>query len=122
MKKIVAGTGIAILLAGCAFNPESMPIGQKDSTAYVDAGAPDAIYSLLLLQQAAGQFVVSVGEAFVRGTQVVAGFSQGANQVEDGPEVEQGYDGEYDECNIVVLDADHQLFQLVQYIVHSAIS
>ena len=42
MKKIV-GVGMAALFAGCAFNPESMPIGQKDSTVYVDAGAPKTL-------------------------------------------------------------------------------
>jgi len=42
MKKIV-GVGMAVLFAGCAFNPESMPIGQKDSTVYVDAGAPKTL-------------------------------------------------------------------------------
>ena len=60
MKKIVAGTGIAILLAGCAFNPESMPIGQKDSTAYVDAGAPETLATEET--QAKVAVVVSLGD------------------------------------------------------------
>lgn len=36
-----AAVAAALLMtAGCAFNPESMPIGQKDNTVYVDPGAP----------------------------------------------------------------------------------
>ena len=40
MKKAIVVVGMVAMFAGCAFNPESMPIGQKDSTVYVDAGAP----------------------------------------------------------------------------------
>ncbi|MCR5414740.1 MAG: hypothetical protein K6F50_08490 [Kiritimatiellae bacterium] len=43
MKKLMVGCGVAALLAGCAFNPESMPVGQKDSMVYVDAGAPEQL-------------------------------------------------------------------------------
>lgn len=39
MKNIVIGVGVAAMLAGCAFNPESMPLGPKDSAVYVDQGA-----------------------------------------------------------------------------------
>ena len=40
MKQMIVGAGLVALCAGCAFNPESMPIGQKDTAVYVDAGAP----------------------------------------------------------------------------------
>ena len=43
MKRIIAGAGIAALFAGCAFNPEAMPVGQKDSLVYVDEGAPKTL-------------------------------------------------------------------------------
>ena len=43
MKKGIVGSGIAALLAGCAFNPEAMPLGQRDSQVYVDAGAPKTL-------------------------------------------------------------------------------
>ena len=43
MKKLIAGTGIAVLIAGCAFNPETMPLGQRDSAVYVDEGAPKTL-------------------------------------------------------------------------------
>lgn len=43
MKQIVFGTGLIVLLAGCVFNPESMPLGQRDSQVYVDAGAPASL-------------------------------------------------------------------------------
>ena len=43
MKKVIVVAGIAALFAGCAFNPESMPLGQKDSMVYVDAGAPKTL-------------------------------------------------------------------------------
>ncbi len=34
---------MATMLAGCAFNPESMPVGQRDSAVYVDEGAPKTL-------------------------------------------------------------------------------
>ena len=40
MNRIIAAVGMATMFAGCAFNPESMPVGDKDSAVYVDAGAP----------------------------------------------------------------------------------
>ncbi|MBQ4199862.1 MAG: hypothetical protein II649_08260 [Kiritimatiellae bacterium] len=40
---IGAAIGIAAMLAGCAFNPESMPVGQKDTAVYIDAGAPKTL-------------------------------------------------------------------------------
>lgn len=43
MKKIIVVAGIAAIFAGCAFNPESMPIGQRDTYVYVDAGAPKTL-------------------------------------------------------------------------------
>ena len=43
MKQIIVGVGIAALFAGCAFNPESMPVGQRDSAVYVDKGAPKTL-------------------------------------------------------------------------------
>lgn len=43
MNKLMVGAGFAMLLMGCAFNPESMPLGQKDSLVYVDAGAPKSL-------------------------------------------------------------------------------
>jgi len=45
MKKIMIGVGMAAMLAGCAFNPESMALGPKDSTVYVDAGAPKTLFA-----------------------------------------------------------------------------
>lgn len=35
--------GMAAMLAGCAFNPEAMPVGQRDSAVYVDEGAPKTL-------------------------------------------------------------------------------
>ena len=52
-------------------------------------------------------------EALVQRPEVVLGLQQAADKPEDGPEEYQGYYGENDEGDIVVLDADHQLFQLV---------
>ena len=43
MNTIIIAAGMAALFAGCAFNPESMPIGPKDSAVYVDAGAPKTL-------------------------------------------------------------------------------
>lgn len=43
MNRIIVAVGMATMFAGCAFNPESMPIGPKDSTVYVDAGAPKTL-------------------------------------------------------------------------------
>jgi len=47
MKKLMntAATVVVLggLVGGCAFAPESMPIGQKDNTVYVDAGAPKSL-------------------------------------------------------------------------------
>lgn len=43
MNKAIVGIGVAALFAGCAFNPEAMPIGQKDSMVYVDEGAPKSL-------------------------------------------------------------------------------
>lgn len=43
MKKMASGLGVAVLIAGCAFNPEAMPVGQKDSAVYVDPGAPKTL-------------------------------------------------------------------------------
>ncbi len=43
MKKTLFGAGLAALLVGCAFNPESMALGPRDSQVYVDAGAPASL-------------------------------------------------------------------------------
>ena len=43
MKKLIVGSLAAVALAGCAFNPEGMPLGQKDSLVYVDTGAPASL-------------------------------------------------------------------------------
>ena len=43
MQKIIIVAGMATMLAGCAFNPESMPVGQRDSAVYVDEGAPKTL-------------------------------------------------------------------------------
>lgn len=46
MKKLVNIIGIAALtgaVVGCAFNPESMPVGQRDTAVYVDDGAPKTL-------------------------------------------------------------------------------
>lgn len=43
MKNIVIVAGVVAMLAGCAFNPESMPLGPKDSAVYVDTGAPKTL-------------------------------------------------------------------------------
>lgn len=43
IKQMMVGVGAAALLAGCAFQPESMPVGQKDSMVYVDEGAPEKL-------------------------------------------------------------------------------
>lgn len=43
MNKVMMGVGAAAMLAGCAFNPEAMPLGQKDSMVYVDEGAPKTL-------------------------------------------------------------------------------
>lgn len=39
MGRLVMIVGASAIIAGCAFNPESMPVGQRDSAVYVDAGA-----------------------------------------------------------------------------------
>lgn len=43
MKNTMMVAGMAAMLAGCAFNPESMPVGQRDSAVYVDEGAPKTL-------------------------------------------------------------------------------
>ena len=46
MKKLMMTAGaVAVvgIMAGCAFNPEAMPVGPKDSTVYVDPGAPKSL-------------------------------------------------------------------------------
>lgn len=43
MKSVMASIGMAAMFAGCAFNPESMPVGQRDSAVYVDEGAPKTL-------------------------------------------------------------------------------
>ena len=48
------------MFAGCAFNPEAMPIGEKDSAVYVDAGAPKTLASKE--SKAKVSVIVSLGE------------------------------------------------------------
>jgi len=43
MKSTMIVAGMAAMLAGCAFNPEAMPLGQRDSAVYVDEGAPKTL-------------------------------------------------------------------------------
>lgn len=43
MKNTMMVAGMAAMLAGCAFNPEAMPVGQRDSAVYVDEGAPKTL-------------------------------------------------------------------------------
>lgn len=43
MKKLMVMAGISAIVAGCAFNPEAMPVGQRDSAVYVDEGAPKTL-------------------------------------------------------------------------------
>lgn len=43
MKSILTVAGVSAMIAGCAFNPESMPVGQRDSAVYVDEGAPKTL-------------------------------------------------------------------------------
>ena len=46
MNKIIVAAGMAAMFAGCAFNPESMPIvSPKDTTVYVDPGAAKTLYT-----------------------------------------------------------------------------
>lgn len=41
--KLAPCVAFGVAIAGCAFNPESMPVGQKDSMVYVDNGAPNSL-------------------------------------------------------------------------------
>ena len=43
MKKLMVMAGVSAIVAGCAFNPETMPVGQRDSAVYVDEGAPKTL-------------------------------------------------------------------------------
>lgn len=43
MKSILTVAGVSAMIAGCAFNPESMPVGQRDSAVYVDESAPKTL-------------------------------------------------------------------------------
>ncbi len=43
MKQMIVGMGAVALLAGCAFNPEGMPLGPKDRAVYIDEGAPKSL-------------------------------------------------------------------------------
>lgn len=46
MNKIIVAAGMAAMFAGCAFNPESMPImPPKDTSIYVDPGAAKTLYT-----------------------------------------------------------------------------
>ena len=41
--KLAPCIALGASITGCAFNPESMPVGQKDSQVYVDEGAPKSL-------------------------------------------------------------------------------
>ena len=43
MNRLIVLAGISAVFAGCAFNPEAMPVGQRDSAVYVDEGAPKTL-------------------------------------------------------------------------------
>ena len=43
MKRLIVAAGVSAMMAGCAFNPEAMPVGQRDSAVYVDEGAPKTL-------------------------------------------------------------------------------
>lgn len=43
MKSAMIIASMTAILTGCAFNPESMPVGQRDSSVYVDEGAPEVL-------------------------------------------------------------------------------
>lgn len=60
MKQMVMGLGVALLLGGCAFNPESMPLASKDMLVYVDKDAPKTL--LTKEKKAKVAVVTSVGE------------------------------------------------------------
>ena len=63
MKNMTRIAGIAMLaggLAGCAFNPEGMPVGQRDSEVYVDPGAPKTLTTHE--ERAKVSVIASVGE------------------------------------------------------------
>ncbi|MBR0197408.1 MAG: hypothetical protein IJQ34_04680 [Kiritimatiellae bacterium] len=61
MKKLmIIGFGVGTILAGCAFNPEAMPIGQRDSQVYVDPEAPETLTTQE--KRAKVAVIASVGE------------------------------------------------------------
>ena len=60
MNRIIAAVGMATMFAGCAFNPEAMPVGDKDSAVYVDAGAPKNLFAAEAKAKVA--VITSVGE------------------------------------------------------------
>jgi len=60
MKQVAFGVGVVALFAGCAFNPETMPVGQKDSDVYVDKGAPQSLATKEAKAKVA--VITSVGE------------------------------------------------------------
>lgn len=63
MKKlmtIASGVVLTGMMAGCAFNPEAMPLGQRDSQVYVDAGAPQTLTTQE--ERAKVAVIASVGE------------------------------------------------------------
>lgn len=60
MNRIIVAVGMATMFAGCAFNPESMPVGDKDSAVYVDAGAPKNLFASESKAKVA--VITSVGE------------------------------------------------------------
>lgn len=67
---------------------------------------------------------MAVGKAILFFAHIVTGvgFHKAIYVVQDSFGVEQGDDGKNDEGDTMVLDAEHQLFQLVYDVVHRAIS
>lgn len=60
MNKLIPMVAVGLVASGCAFNPEAMPVGQKDSMVYVDEGAPKSLDNKEIRSKVA--VVTSVGE------------------------------------------------------------
>lgn len=60
LVKLVPCVAFGAAIIGCAFNPETMPLGSKDSQVYVDKGAPQSL--LTQENKAKVAVITSVGE------------------------------------------------------------
>ena len=60
LMKLLPCVAVGVAIAGCAFNPEAMPVGQKDSMVYVDEGAPQSL--ITSEKKAKVAVITSVGE------------------------------------------------------------